>query len=199
MQTRRTFIATSGVLGLAGCLGTNREASPTETATESPEPVLVEYVLRAGRVPAAFESTSLTLQAVFVDGTEDLGPCYPETIEGPYKPTATPVPTPAGRCHRSDPTEIDITAIDDEESLGPFTAPGTTSGHALIATRVVGRNEADEIINEIKGTGGARLIEEAAPPSGPYGVELGIEEAPDDRSYEYWFVFERFEPAGASD
>lgn len=116
-------------------------------------------------------------------------------FSGPYKPTLTPLPTPVGGCHESDFVTVDLTGVSGERSLGNLTAPGSTSGHALIATDVDATHTNGTEITTIYGSGGAELIRTAAPPRGPYGVEVGIDPAPDGRSYDYWFVHEEYDPA----
>ena len=168
------------------------ESSPTATADGAP----VEYVVRAGEIPDEFGSVTVTLQVYFVEDTDDLGPCYPDVFSGPYEPTITPLPTPAGHCHSSEPLSVDLTEIDGEHSLGNVTAPSQASGHAVIATDVEATHRNGTSITATKGASGAELMRSENPPDGPYGVELGIGSAGHSLDYEYYLGSERFEPAG---
>ncbi|MFC7195570.1 hypothetical protein ACFQL4_14625 [Halosimplex aquaticum] len=188
--------------------------SPTPTATKTPgsvpstalptqtqsaptsEPTSVEYVVRAGDIPDEFASVEVTFRVVFVDKLRDLGPCYPDVFSGPYKPTLTPLPTPTGECHESQSVTVDVTEVSGERSLGNFSAPGSTSGHALIATEVEATHTNGTAVTTIYGTGGAELIRSDERPSGPYGVEIGFDPAPDGRDYDYWFLHEEYDISG---
>lgn len=200
MPTRRSLLAGAGTFALAGCLGGETPAGdegsndPKGSSTETPESTSVEYVVRTGSVPREFAAAIVSLRAVFVDRTDDLGNCYPEVYEGPYAPTITPLKTPAGDCHRSEAFEIDLTDIEGEHSVGDLTAPGSASGHAFIATSVEGCDGDGNAITAIKNTGGAPLLEVTEQPEGAHGVELSIEAVEDDRDYDYWFVWEEFDP-----
>lgn len=207
MTTRRTVLATAGSLVVAGCVtGDDDPASPTESPTDgSTSPTdtsptetpptgtetAVTYVLRSGQVPDAFAAATATVQPVVVEDERDLGPCYPEVYEGPYKPTITPIPTPRGACHPGDPVEVDLVATD--ETTIDMTVPPTARGHALFAIRVVGTDRDGDAITAIKGTGGVILLEESSPPGDTYGVEMGIDPGPEEADYEYWVTTERVE------
>lgn len=169
----------------AGCTTSGREDStPAGTRTE--------YVIRGGAVPDEFASATATVQAVFVENTDDMGPCYPETLEGPYKPTITPLGTPRGECERSEALDVEFAEL-ETRTFEP-TVPEGTAGHALIATEVTATDTDGNEVTAIKNTGGARLLEVESPPEGPYGVELRVETADNGADYEYWFVPERFDP-----
>jgi hypothetical protein len=190
---RRTFLASAGTTLLAGCLGdSGDDGTPTGT-DEPPTPTSVEYVVRSGTVADAFASATVTLEAVFVEDTEDFGRCYPEIFSGPYAPTITPLRTPTGECHRSESFEIDLIEI-DRQSLGQLTAPASASGHALIATNVEGRGADGDALTAIKNTGGAALLEVPERPTGTHGVELSVEAVDEDREYDYWFTWDEFLP-----
>lgn len=180
---------------LAGCTSSTPE-SPTATLspTASPEPTSVTYVVRAGDIPDAFASVEVTFRVVFVDHPDDLGPCYPDVFRGPYKPTLTPLPTPTGECHRSDPITVDLTAVDGTRSLGTFTASGSTRGHALVVTDLDVTLENGTRVSAIKGIGGAELVREPTRPSGSYGVRLGLRPAEPDADYDYYLSETRFDP-----
>lgn len=170
--------------------------SPTAAPTAAPDPVTVEYRVRAGAVPDEFESVTVTFRAVFVDRTTDLGPCYPEVHSGPYKPTLTPIATPAGGCHRSESVTVDLAELDGTRSLGTFTAPGSASGHALLVTDVTATRRNGTSVTGIKNIGGAELLESPERPAGTHGVNVSVETVEDGRDYDYWLVWERFEPSG---
>ncbi len=204
MPTRRAVLATVGSLAVAGCAtrGDDGPASPTATptnasnsptdATPTGTGTAVSYVLRAGPIPDAFASATATVRAVVVEDERDLGPCYPGVYEGPYKPTITPIPTPRGACHAGDAVGVDLVATD--ERTVEATAPPRVSGHALVATRVVGTDRNGDDLTAIKGTGGVKLLEDASRPSGAYGVEMGVEHAPDNADYDYLVTTERVDP-----
>lgn len=206
MPTRRAVLATAGSLPVAGCAfrsGDDDDVTPTtgtptvrsqtdRSPTETLVYVDVEYVVRAGPIPDDFASLTTTVQPVFVEDAGDLGPCYPEVYLGPYAPTITPIRTPAGECRRGDAVDLDLATM--EGLTIETTAPATAEGHALLATAVVGTDEDGEEITAIKGTGGVRLIEDESPPSGAYGVEVGVEAAEPDADYDYVVTTARFEP-----
>jgi hypothetical protein len=190
-----------GVL-LAGCAaptGPATEApgtaSPTTSPTATPaDPVSVEYVVGAGSIPDDVESVTVTLQVVFVEESEDVGPCWRGTFTGPYKPTITPIAPPSGECHRSESITLDLTDLDGERSL-TATAPGRfDAGHALIATNVTATDRNGTTVRGVRGASGKRLEVVEGGPAGPYRVTLSLE-AYDDRPYDYWFVVEGNEPA----
>lgn len=206
MTTRRRLLAAAGAIAVGGCTtidstddgpgsptGTATDTeSPTPTdATDTPDPATVEYVVESGSVPAEFASLTASIRPVFVENTADLGPCYPEIYQGPYAPTITPIQTPAGACYPADADDVDLAAR--ETRTMDATAPASAEGHALLATAVVGTDDG-EAITAIKGTGGVRLIEAASPPSGAYGVEVGVEAADADADYDYFVTTGRFEP-----
>ncbi len=185
---------------LAGCTAGAPDAtdpSPAETAaptaangSDSP---IIEYVIRPRKLPDEFSSVTMTVRIVFVDQPGDLGPCYPEVFSGPYKPTITPLRTLAGECHRSAPQTIDLVGLTGEVSLENVTVPATAEGHALLVTDLDVTRENGTSVTSIKEIGGAELIRSPTPPDGRYGVEVGIESVT-DRRYDYWLVWERFDP-----
>jgi hypothetical protein len=158
----------------------------TDIETTAPSDVAVEYVVRAGDVPDALQSVSVTLQVVFVSDTDEMGACLRETYEGPYKPTITPIATPErDACHRSATVTFDLTGGEFGASLGPVTAPGSfAAGHALIATDVTAttRNGGTAAV---RGTGGHRASVVEGPPDSPYHVEFDLAPAPDGARYDY--------------
>lgn len=205
MRHQVLALTVAALLLSAGCFTGAPESSPDgESATPpstdasptpSPAGTSVEYTVRAGTVPDTFESVNVTLQVVFVDRTGDLGPCYSEVYSGPYKPTITPVATPSGECHRLEPITIDLTELEGERPLGTFTAPGSTNGHALIVTTVRATYQNETVVSKIKGTRGEILIEAPNPPAGQYGIQLGIEPAPEEAPYDYWLLSKQFDPS----
>ncbi|GAB6861092.1 hypothetical protein ACFR97_01250 [Haloplanus litoreus] len=191
---------------LAGCVGLAPEASPTDTpeptvtttpeptatatATATPAPVGVEYVVRAGTIPDDFRSVNVTLQVVFVERSEDVGPCWRETYTGPYEPTITPIAPPSGDCHRSEPVTLDLTDLDDGQSLGRVTAPGRfDAGHAMLVTNVTATYRNGTAATGIRGASGKRANVVTGRPAGRHRVTLSL--APyTDRPYDYWIVAE---------
>jgi hypothetical protein len=206
---RRGTHAIVAVLELfgAGCAGLAPEATPDATATPSPhatetptatpaptttpDPVGVEYVVRPGSVPEGIDSVTVTLRVVFVERGDDMGPCWRETFSGPYKPTVTPIRSPSGDCHRSEPVTLDLTAVDGERSLERVTAPGRfDAGHALVVTNVTATHENGTAVRGMRIDERASVVEGA--PAGPYAVRLSVSSyLDDDRPYDYWFVAER--------
>lgn len=198
------LLVVASVLG--GCLGgpgspTDRPASPSDTAESPtstdppPENATVEYVLRAGDLPEAVASGTVTLQVVFVEDAADLGPCYPEVFTGPYRPTITPIPPPEGACYRSETTTLDLAELGEERSLA-FEGPASAEGHALLLTNATLRGANGTSLANVRGATDTDLATvEERPGGGPYGVEIRVD-AYDDRSYDYWVFGRRFEPSG---
>ncbi len=185
------------VLGLvvtAGCVGSPGTGTPTEPSPASPgTPASVEYVIAAGEIPASFAYVNVTMQAVFVETTADLGPCYPEIYEGPYKPTITPLATPTRECHRSAPVTIDLTTT-EHATLGPLAVPDSVTGHALVLTGIEAELATESGPAGIKGSGGTDLIAEPTRPSGQYGIQIGINTTDGDAPYDYYLTTTEFEP-----
>jgi len=199
MRTRRAFLVTAGALAAAGCTstgqnddGTERPTATPARATDTPAETSVEYVLRAGRVSDELASATATVEAVFVEDTDGLGPCTRDVYFGPYKPTPTPIGTPTAGCNRSRAESIDLTSVD--ERTHEAAAPETAAAHAFVATAVVGTDEGGNEITEIFGTGGAVLVKAETAPSGPYGVEVGVEADDDASDYDHAVTTERFDP-----
>lgn len=223
MRRRRLLAACAmGLAGFAGCLskvttgdgqqlpdddhqslgesapGTDSEtpASPeTETRRGRPD-VSVEYEIWAGNIPDSLQSLGVNVQVVFVNERDELTACLRDTYTGPYKPTITPIPAPSSdACHLSREVAFDLAELEDGTSLGPVTAPGTyTAGHALLVTDVTA-TIADGETAAVKGTGGHRATVVEGPPDGPYHVELGVDAAPKEASYDYALVSSLGEPA----
>jgi hypothetical protein len=207
-------LAVAVVILLAGCAaptappdgGGSPAATPTDgspPATETPPPattapgeVGVEYVVRAGTVPDAFQSVTVTLQVVFVEEPGDMGPCWRETFSGPYEPTPTPIAMPEGDCYRSETVTVDLAALDGDRSLGRITAPGSYDvGHALVATNVTATDRNGSAVGGIRGATGKRVAVVEGEPAGRYRVTLSVESYA-DRPYDYWFVAEETERTG---
>jgi hypothetical protein len=183
-----------GCLGGPGSPGTPTDQSPTDpsaTTTDAPtENATVEYVVEAGDLPDAVASAEVTLQVVFVTDTADLGPCYPEVFSGPYRPTITPLPPPAGECYRSETTTLDLAELDGERSLA-FEGPASTEGHALLLTTATLRDANGSAVANVRGASDTDLATvEESPGDGPYRVEIRID-AYDDRNYDYWLFGRR--------
>lgn len=172
-----------------------RSVTGADTGTASPGGTTVEYVVRPGEIPDGVASVTVTLQAVFVTDTADLGPCYPEVFSGPYKPTITPLRTPSGECLRSEPVTIDLAATEDDRPV-EVTAPARARGHALVVTEITATRENGTDVTGIKGTGGVDVLAIPERPEGRYGVEIGLERVENDAAYDYWLVLSRFEPSG---
>jgi hypothetical protein len=190
------------VVLLAGCAapiaGSPNTGEPTDsaaptataTATTTPQPVGVEYVVRAGSVPDDFESVTVTLQVVFVERAADMGPCWRETFSGPYEPTITPIAPPSGECHRSETVTVDLTELDGERSLERVTAPGRfAAGHALIATNATATYRNGTTVTGMRGSSDELVTTAEGRPSGQRRVTLSVA-AYDDRPYDYWLVAE---------
>lgn len=191
-RVRRAVAALLALLLLsAGCVA-DGPASPSEPSTDSPtgtalEPV--EYAVSPGAVPAAFTSLNVTFRVLFVENGDEIGPCSPDIITGPYKPTPTPLPQPEGECAKSEPVTVDLTAVDAERSLGRFTPPAWTGGHALLVTDVTATLENGTTVTSIKGTGGARVLTSTERPTEDrYTARVGVEAADPDLSYDYYLV-----------
>lgn len=195
MRRGRRAIVVVIVLFGAGCVGLAPEATPdatdASTTTAVSDPAGVEYVVRAGAVPDDIASVSITLQVVFVDRRDDVGPCWRETFSGPYKPTVTPIRPPSGDCHRSEPITLDPADIDGERSLGRVTAPGRfDGGHALLVTNVTATHANGTVVDGIRVDKRVSVVEGA--PAGPYRVRLSVSSyRGSDRPYDYWVIGER--------
>lgn len=169
--------------------------TPTPSATPQRENVSVEYAVSAGEIPDEFGSANLTLQVVFVENERDFAEnrCWRRTYYGPYKPTPTPMGTPNGDCHRSDPVTVDLTDVPEGESLGRFTAPGRfDAGHALLVTDVTATHRNGTAISAIRGKGGHRANIVQGRPDGSYLVEIGIgaDDEPRSGGNFYWLASE---------
>ena len=165
-------------------------ATPTATATTTPQPVGVEYAVRAGTIPDEFESVTVTLRVVFVERTEDMGPCWRETFSGPYEPTITPIAPPSGECYRSESVTVDLADLDGERSLGRLTAPGRfAAGHALIATNTTATYRNGTTVTGMRGASDKLVTAVEGRPTGQRRVTLSVA-AYDDRPYDYWLVAE---------
>ncbi|WP_255150767.1 hypothetical protein [Halorarius halobius] len=184
---------------LAGCtVGpgvSSPDQSPTPSPTPTPEGTPVEYDLRTGTLPDGVESVTVTLRVVFVEHPDDLGPCYPEAFTGPYQPSLTPLPTPRGECHRTESTTVELSA-DGARTLGPFTAPASTDGHAVVVTDATATRADGSTVSDIYGAGGHEALAEPETPAGTYGVAVGLDPADDEADYEFFFVSERTAEAG---
>jgi hypothetical protein len=174
-------------LALVGCAGGTGGApdSPTGTATAAPPPATVTYVVRAGPVPAEFASLTLRPRAVFVTDAADLGPCYPAAYGGPYEPTITPLPTPAGDRVRTRSYEVVVTDLDGPRTL-TVEAPASARGHALLAAEARATHRNGSTVGEIRGATTTELAEfEGRPVDGArHGVTVRVD-AHDDRRYDY--------------
>ncbi|WP_435068143.1 hypothetical protein [Haloplanus sp. C73] len=187
---RRATLALLTLALLAGCVAPSGQPTPTETSTSTatPTPVTTEYAVSVGSIPDEIRSVEVTLRVVFVEREADIGPCWRETFDGPYKPTTTPIAPPSGECYRSETVSVDLTDLDGERSLGTFRAPGRfDAGHALVATNVTARHENGSVVTGVRGASGKRLSVVRGPPTGPSRVTLSIESYR-DRPYDYWFV-----------
>lgn len=193
---RRTVPALLAVatLLLAGCTVGPGVSSPDQSPTASPTPTPggtpVEYDLRTGSLPDGVTSVTVTLQVAFVEHPDDLGPCYPEAFTGPHRPSLTPLPTPRGDCHRSEPVTVELSG-DGGRTLGPFTAPAATDGHAVVVTDATATRANGSTVSDIYGGSGQEALAEPASPTGTYEVTVGLDPADDGADYEFFLVSER--------
>lgn len=187
---------------LAGAPATPDGESPTVSDTESDRPPstdgdgtattpgdgrTVEYAVRAGEIPDEFRSVRVTLQVVFVTDTDDFGPCYPEIFTGPYEPTITPLPTPAGECYRSETVTVDLADLDGERSVSA-TVPDDAVGYALLVTDVAAVDRNGTEVTTIKGIGGREVFTSSSLSDGPRTATIGIGPADPDARYDYWLL-----------
>lgn len=188
------------VVLLAGCAapiaGPSDTADPTDTAsatataTATPNPVGVEYVVRAGSIPDDIESVTVTLQVVFVERADDMGSCWRGAFSGPYEPTITPIAMPEGDCYRSGSVTLDLTDLEDGRSLDRITAPGRfDAGHALLVTNATATYRNGSTVTGMRGSTGKLVRAVEGRPAGQRRVTLAVE-AYRDRPYRYWLVAE---------
>ncbi len=148
----------------------------------------VTYAVRPGPVPDEFASLNVTIRVLFVENGEEIGPCSPDLNRGPYKPTPTPLPRPDGECATTETVTVDL--LDGEQSLGPYTPPAWTSGHALLVTEVTATLDNGTTVTAIKGTGGAGVLTSTdAPADDRNAVQVGVEAADADLAYDYYLVW----------
>lgn len=192
------LFAAAGLL-VSGCLGAPAQSTPTASATPdhagtstdvhtptASRTVPVEYIISVGELPESFRTANVTLTTVFVETERDIGPCWPETFSGPYKPTPTPIAPPTGECHRSTAVTLDLTTISDARSLGHFAAPEAfDAGHGLVVTNVSATFNNGSAVTGLRGSGGHVAHVVRGNPDGPYRVELSIDSYR-DRPYTYW-------------
>lgn len=211
---RRSLLASVGGLlaaGVAGCTAigndspaenpdgdgttttdpTTRDETPTgDPTTTTAENVSVEYVLDVGEIPDEIGSVEVTLRAVFVEkGTDfDRNRCWRDTYHGPYKPTITPIGTPAGECYRTETVTVELTEVEDGQLLGSFDAPGSfAAGHGLIVTDASAEYRDGSSVDALRGAGGKRVNLVEGRPDDRYRVEFEVG-AYEDRPYRYWLL-----------
>jgi len=168
----------------------------TATATPRPENVTVEYVIRAGSVPAAFQSVTVEFEVVFAERSSDLEECIGTLLGSRYEPTPTPLPTPVGGCRSASGLRADLAALNGTETLGPFTVPGRFDGAYALVVRdvapVYGNGTAPTAIHDTD------FRAHVQPGRGPgrHGVEIGVTIAAGDTPWTYAVVDRDFDPAG---
>jgi hypothetical protein len=168
--------------------------TPTDTSTATATPVSVSYSISAGEIPENFKSMYVTFQVVFVEQSGDIPACWRDTYHGPYKPTPTPLKTPSGECHRSNPITVNLTALDSPRTFEAFTAPGRfDAGHGLIVTQISATYDNGTQVSGIRGTGGYRANVVEGRPSGSYRLRFGVD-AYEDRWYDYWLTADTESP-----
>jgi hypothetical protein len=160
--------------------------------------VTVEYVLRAGSVPAEFQSVTVEFEVVFAEQSSDLDECIGTLLGSRYEPTPTALPSPVGGCHSEPVSSVDLAALNGTRTLGSFTAPGRFDGaYALVVRDVVpvyGNGTAPTAVHDTD------FLAHARQGRGPgrYGVEIGIAKAAADRPWTYAVVRRNFDPAVSS-
>jgi len=183
--------ATTGTGATAPATGTG---TGVETPTPRPENLTIEYVLRAGSVPAEFQSVTVEFEVVFAERSSDLDECVGTLLGSRYEPTPTALPSPVGGCHSEVVPSIDLAAVNGTRTLGSFTAPGRFDGaYALVVRDVVpvyGNGTAPTAVYDTDFFAHAR---QGRGP-GRYGVEIGIAVAVADRPWTYAVVRRNFDP-----
>ncbi len=195
MRTNRAFPAAllAVLLVGAGCLAGGAAPTPTTddspTSTQPRSGATAAYVVQVGSVPSAFASADATVEVVLVERVDDLGPCYRDVYHGPYKPTLTPIATPAGPCHRPATVTVDLADPDANRTVD-VTVPEGTRGHALVLDDLAATRANGSRVTAVKNVGGAELLAEPESPTGRHVVTLSIDRVDDDRPYEYWLTWE---------
>jgi hypothetical protein len=212
---RRTvpLVALALVVAVAGCLALTPDNSPTDGATPTVESTqtdamlstesttatdrgssrnaTVEYVIASGGVPDELGSVTVTMQAVFVESTDDFerNACWRGTYHGPYKPTPTPIGTPSGDCGSAQQLTLDLGELDGTRTLEVTVPARFDAGHGLVVTDVTATDRNGTSVPTIRGADGHRASIVRGHIDGQYSVEFAIDSV-DDRPYDYWFVSE---------
>jgi len=190
----QTTAATTGTGAAPPATGTGTRTG-TATSTPRPENVTVEYVLRAGSVPAAFQSLTVELEVVFAERSSDLDECIGTLLGSRYEPTPTPPPTPVGDCRTESGLRADLAALNGTQTLGPFTVPGRFDGaYALVVRDVAPVYANGTAPTAIHDTDFRAHVQPGRGP-GRYGVEIGVAIAASDRPWTYAVVRRNFDPA----
>lgn len=156
--------------------------SPTEKSS-SPGPVRgnvsAEYLLAAGDISDRFESVTVTLEVTFAEREADLRECVGLLFGSRWEPTPTPLPTPVGGCHTSEPVTVDLTELEDTRSIGVFTADGRFDGaHALVVRDVVPRYANGTAVTDLHDPD-FRASHVEGPDGGRHVVTIGVTESRD--------------------
>lgn len=176
--------------------------TPTEPTTgvtpTTGESVSVEYVVRAGSIAETVAHVHVDFAVYVAERPGDVYACTDDAplYDNQYDPTPTPLPTPAGQCERFDVPEVDLASLDGERSLGEFDVDATYSGHTLVVHDVTVVLENGTTASSVYDTD-FRAVTEEEPPSGTYGVEIGVtdySESDEDRSWRFGVLVDQFDP-----
>lgn len=202
----RLLLALLGCVVLAGCLGgpgadsTHSEPNDaTPTVTAEPEDVSVEYRLRVGDIADTVAHVYVDFAVYFAEHPDDVYACTDAAplMDNQFDPTPTPLPTPAGECERFDVPRVDLAALNDTRTLGPFTASGTyAGGHSLVVHDVTVVLENGTTAEDVYDTD-FRAITEEVPPSGADGVEISVtdyQDSDENLRWRFGVDADRFDP-----
>lgn len=157
--------------------------TPPSPSTSIPEPVTVEYVVRAGSIPDEFDSVTVHFEVEFAENRGDVRECTGTVLDSRYDPTPTPLPSPTGECRTVEDVTVDLTEVNGTHSLGNVTVPGRFGAeHALVVRDVVPVYENGTRVERIHDTDFRGPYRHGA---GRWGLEIGVSDAPDDVGWTY--------------
>lgn len=195
---------------LAGCLGGPGAVTPPGTG-DAPSPtaanppptggeVAVEYVIRAGAIPASVRHVYVDLAVYLAERPDDVYPCTSDAplLNNRYDPTPTPLRTPAGRCAAFDLSRIDLAGPNGSRTVERVAVNRRIAGaHTLVVHDVTIVLENGSTASRVHDTDFRALTERSAP-TGSYGVEISVMDyrgTDRDLSWRFGIEATRYDPA----